>query len=63
MRSKGARKLDYDDYESDEVGQPFVPFPELTKEKGPRPYLLLGAVLTLPPSLLLGHDSTRGCQT
>jgi len=25
--------------------------------------LLLGAVITLPPSLLLGHDSTMGCRS
>jgi len=24
--------------------------------------LILGVVITLPPSLLLGHDTTRGCQ-
>jgi len=44
-------------------GPPLSHFHLLGRVRGLGAGLGLGAVLSLPPSLLLDHDSDRGCQT
>nr|ABZ07486.1 hypothetical protein ALOHA_HF4000ANIW137G21ctg1g14 [uncultured marine microorganism HF4000_ANIW137G21] len=61
---------DEEEIELPHPGLPLSPIPLLKSSatSGPPPFALgaglgLGAALFLPPSLLFGHDSARGCQT
>gem|GEM_PF-4211705 len=74
IRPRPPKHVGYDDEEIEfpHPGLPIRlrshPLPKPLLTSGPPAFALgaglgLGAALFLPPSLLFGHDSARGCQT
>ena len=54
---------DFQNEEQDDTEDEAFRCPTISHEEAAEWTWVVGALLSIPPSLLLGHDSTMGCQT